>query len=200
MVNTIIFDLSEVIIAGLCGVEKLIESNKGIPAQEFSKRVLSNHDVWRELMRGNITEDEYISKLLEGANWDISHVEFKNFFRKNMESTVDGTLSIIQKLKGKYRLILLSDHVRECAEFLLAKHPCLAWFDKIIWSHEIGQIKVDDGTFDKVLKMIGATAQNVLFIDDSPANIQKAKQIGIQTILFTSADKLGQELLERHYC
>lgn len=38
MIKNIIFDLSEVIISGYHGAEKIIEQNSNIPAEEFLKR------------------------------------------------------------------------------------------------------------------------------------------------------------------
>jgi FMN phosphatase YigB (HAD superfamily) len=45
-----------------------------------------------------------------------------------------------------------------------------------------------------VLERAGKPASQCIFIDDSAGNIQAARQLGFQTILFTSPRQLQQEL------
>ena len=195
--KTIIFDLSEVIISGYYGVEHIIERETGICANEFWQRTRDTVPLWLDAMRGNITEDQYIEQLFAGKNWKMSAEQFKAFFRANLNNTMDGTMQIVEKLKGKYKLVLLSDHLREMTDYILQTHRGLDAFDQIIWSYQIGQVKTDNGTFEKVLDMIGATADETLFIDDAQCNIDCAKAAGLDAILFTNATELEKQLLKR---
>ena len=52
MYKNIIFDMSEVIITGIHGVEKDIESNFGILADEYEKRRLEVNSLFLDVMRG----------------------------------------------------------------------------------------------------------------------------------------------------
>jgi len=195
MIKTIIFDLSEVIIAGYKGIEYIIEKAKGIPANVFVEKRRENcGTLWSDVMRGKITFDEYIEQLFAGTNWEMSADEFKKYFRQNLDIAVECTWQVVEKLRGKYRLILLSDHVEELTGYILKKYKELKLFEKIIWSYEIGQIKTDAGTFEKVLDMLEIKAEETLFIDDNARYIDNANSAGINTILFTSAKELEKEL------
>jgi len=60
-------------------------------------------------------------------------------------------------------------------------------------SHEIGQVKPDAEAFLDVARRAGIEPQRCLFIDDIAANIDGARAVGFEALLFT-----GQEALEAY--
>lgn len=198
MIKNIIFDLSEVIISGYHGAEKLIEEKHGIKANEFVNQKTKIWDMFLELMRGKYTEDEYTRKLLENTNWEISIEDMKKLFRENLNIPVSGTMDIIKNLRGKYRLILLSDHVKEWLDYILENNRELDIFDEKIFSHKLGKLKSDKGTFKLILEKLKINANETIFIDDYETNVNMAKAQGINTILFKNAKQLEKELKETY--
>lgn len=197
MVKNIIFDLSEVIISGYHGTEKVVAQNTDLSAEEFLARKTEVTDFFLDTMRGKYSEDEYCAHLLEGTGWDLSTQKVKECVRQNLNVPVEGTLEIIKRLKGKYRLILLSDHVREWAEYILENNRELEIFDQLYFTYEYGLLKADEGCFEYVLKDSGSKPEETIFIDDYFVNIDKAKECGIDSILFKNAKDLEQELKRR---
>jgi 2-haloacid dehalogenase len=55
-------------------------------------------------------------------------------------------------------------------------------------------VKPDPAIYNLLLEKIGKPAGECIFIDDSPANIQRAEQMGFVTIHFTSPSQLEDEL------
>jgi len=113
MIKNIIFDLSEVIISGYHGVENIIEQNSNISAEEFLKRKKETINIFLDAMRGKYSEDEYIKALIENTNWNVNKETIKKCVRQNLDTKIDGTTKIIESLKEKYNLVLLSDHIKE---------------------------------------------------------------------------------------
>lgn len=198
MIKNIIFDLSEVIISGYHGIEKIMEKNYGIKTDEFIKQKTKLWDMFLELMRGKYTEDEYTKKLLENTNWEISIEDMKKLFRENLNIPVSGTMDIIKKLNGKYKLILLSDHIKEWLDYILENNRELDIFDEKIFSHKLGKLKSDEGTFKLILEKLNINANETIFIDDYETNVNMAKAQGINTILFKNAKQLEKELKETY--
>lgn len=194
MVKNIIFDLSEVIISGYHGVENLIAERYKIQAREFKKQKEININLFFELMRGKVTEDEYLKELTNNTNWNISIKELKNVIRDNLNIPVDGTMDIIKRLKGKYKLILLSDHVKEWIDYILENNQELSIFDEMFFSYNLGRVKSDKNTFTSVLEDLNIKADETIFIDDSQINIDRARAQGIKGILFSNAKKLEEDL------
>lgn len=197
MIKNIIFDLSEVIISGYWRIENLIEKKYGIPAKDFLEEKIKNNELFLDLMRGNLKEEDYWNELLDGMNWNITIEDLKNTAREYINQPVKGTMEIIKQLKGKYQLILLSDHVREWMEYIEHVNHDIELFDKKIFSYEIGCVKPDEQTFTTVLNKAQIIADETLFIDDHEINIKRAEEVGIHGILFKDAEQLKEELIKR---
>ncbi len=194
MIKNIIFDLSEVIISGYHGVEQLIEKRYGISAKQFNKRKEETIEVFLESMRGKVREEDYWKEFLKGTDWNITIEDLKITIRENLNRPVTGIMEIIKELKGKYQLILLSDHVKEWVEYIEERNQEIKIFDKIIFSYEIHSLKSDESTFIKVVKQAKIVADETLFIDDYERNVKKAEQVGIHGIVFKNAKQLKEEL------
>ena len=195
-IKVIIFDLSEVIINGYYGVEKIIEREKGIPINIFNKIKSQNNNLFCDWMRGKINEEFYFRELLKNTNWDITIDEMKNFTRENLNNKIKGTMDIIIILQDKYQLVLLSDHTKEWRDYILKTNSDLEVFNTKYFSCDIGKIKSDEGTFNFIIEKLNTRPQEVLFIDDSINNIKHAQKEGINCILFKSANDLAQTLKE----
>ena len=197
MIKNIIFDLSEVIISGYWRIENLIEKKYEIPAEDFLQQKINKNELFLDLMRGNLKEEDYWNELLKGMNWDITIEDLKNTAREYLNQPVEGTMEIIEQLKGKYQLILLSDHVKEWMQYIEQINHDIDLFDKKIFSYEIGSVKPDKQTFKTVLNRVQIIADETLFVDDHEINIKRAEEEGINGIIFKNAEQLKQELIER---
>ena len=201
MIKNIIFDLSEVIISGYHGVEKILEQQYAIPEEEWERQRLSKNELFLNLMRGNLSEEEYLEELLKGTNWNISVEQLKTAIRQNLNQPVPGTMEIVKQLKakGKYQLILLSDHAREWMEYIEENNKDLEIFDKKIFSYDIGAVKSDEQTFKIVLEKAAIVADETLFIDDYEKNIENAEAVGIHGIVFENAEQLRKTLSSEYH-
>ena len=198
VIKNIIFDLSEVIISGYYGTEKIIASNTDVSEEEFEKRRLEVNDFFLDVMRGNHTEEEYWQGLLAGTNWNISIDELKKFVRLNLNRRVPGTLDLINRIGKNYNLILLSDYVKEWMEYIIQNNDGLSRFNKRFFSYEYGKVKSDSDVFEYLIHQTQIIPEETVFIDDSLVNVQNAQKSGIDAILFTDADSLEEELRKRN--
>lgn len=196
MIKNIIFDLSEVIISGFHKAEYIIEKNTNIKAEEFLEQRKEVNDIFIDTMRGKHTEDEYIEALLKGTDWNLSKETIKESIRQNLDIKVEGTMRIVEKLKDKYNLILLSDHIKEWVDYILDTNKELEIFEHKYFSYEYGKLKTDEGTFKNVLEKEDILPSETIFIDDSKENIEAAKKNGIYGIVFENAKQLEEKLQE----
>lgn len=198
MIKNIIFDLSEVLISGYAGIQTLIEKKYGILAEEFLERKREKNERFLDLMRGNLTEEQYWEELLSEMNWSITIEDLKATVREYLNQPVEGTIEIVKALKSKYQLILLTDHVKGWMEYLEEQNEDIKLFDKKIVSYELGSVKPDKETFPRVLDKAQIIAEETLFIDDHEINIQRAKEVGIHGIVFKNAKQLKEDLQEKY--
>ena len=197
MIKYIMSDLSEVIMQGYMGVGQELSPILNIPVEEIELEKTKNFPLFIKLMEGKLSEEEYIKKFLEITKWNISIEDFKNVVRKVLKKKIPGTIDILKELKKHYKLVLLSDNVREWVDYILKVNKDLEIFDYKFFSYELESIKEDNITFVKVLDKIKAKPEEVFFIDDSLENIKSAESIGITGVQFTTAEELEQKLKEK---
>lgn len=195
MIKTIIFDLSEVLILGMHGIDGVLARRLGIPDDGILRQL--GGDVFLNLMRGKVSEDDYLQWVLEMYGWPLEPAELKDLLRGNFGHKVPGTLAVVRELAGRYELALLTDHGREWMAYILTIHPFLARFDHILTSFDLGRLKADPGTFAVVLDTLGRAPQACLFVDDNPRNVEAARAAGIDAVVFESAAQLRRELARR---
>lgn len=192
MITTIIFDLSEVLIAGLIGIEKQLAQLVNLPEDEFLES-LWTESFWL-LMKGKISEDEYLLDVFEKNKWAADISVFKNVIRKNFHHKVEGMTELIEWLNKDYQLILLSDHSAEWVKYIDSIHPFLKLFNKKYFSFQSGKIKRERQVFELLLNENKLSPAKCLFIDDSEANIMAAREAGLNVICFKNANQLKREL------
>ena len=104
-------------------------------------------------------------------------------------------LNKIRTLKKRYKIALLTDNFNEMIPSIendIGRFD--KYFDILIFSNREGKVKTEHGMFELTLRKLGEKAENCVFIDDRPKNIEKAKMMGLQTILFKNNNQLKIEL------
>ena len=195
MVECVIFDLSEVLIAGLVGIEKVLAHELRVPEDRILPRFAGN--MRDQLFLGEISEGEYLNDVISNAGWKIHIGKLKEVIRDNFHREVPGTHAILSKLIPMVDLVLLSDHAREWVSYIHSIHPFLNQFQQTFFSYDLRSIKKDPQTFSIVLDQIAVNPQNCLFIDDNVNNVRVAESVGIASIQFENAKQLSSELKRR---
>jgi FMN phosphatase YigB (HAD superfamily) len=188
---TLLLDLSEVLIAGLRGVESRLAQRLTLPEDEILRRLAG--EPLRRLCRGEISEDVYLDRVWDLLERGVSSAELKGLLRRNFRHEVPGMPDLVRRLEGHLDLVLVSDHGREWAAYIERVHPFLALFEERVYSFETGLLKDEPGAFDEILHRIGRTADVCLFIDDSSRNVAAAEAEGLRAVRFE-----GRKELERH--
>lgn len=194
MIETILFDLSEVCLQGLLGVEKkIVQYINGNEKQvkQFLGGIKLIH-----LFEGKISEEEYLTGFLEESKYDLSMDYLKSTIRNNF-TEIPGTKQIIEHLNANnLQLGLLSDHSKEWIEYIESKYDFLQLFDQRCYSFDSGYTKHKSQSFQYAIDKLHADPSKTLFIDDLANNLVVAQSAGIQYVHnFTNAESLKKELV-----
>ena len=192
--RTILFDLSEVFISGVYGVDGPIAELAGCTEPEVNRAL---NEQFQDILCGRITEQEYLSRAIGRNGWKVSVSDLKQIIRRNFHREVPGMMDLLPVLKPNYELALLSDHAVEWVEYIEARFEFLKYFEPRFYSYQLGQTKSVPTTFERVLNELGRTPEECIFVDDNPANIASAASIGLPGIHFQSVEQLSTALTER---
>jgi 2-haloacid dehalogenase len=113
----------------------------------------------------------------------------------SLGDSIGGTVEILRELKqAGYALYGLSNWSAETFPHARRKHDFFDLLDDMVISGEVGHVKPDPEIFQILLDKIGSPAAECLFIDDALPNIQRAQQMGFQTIHFETPKHLRTAL------
>ncbi len=194
-IRTLIFDLSEVLIAGFVGIDQAIADHVGASPDQIMPML--DLELLFPLFRGHVTEEMFIERMTRRLNHGVTKTEIKQLIRQNFHQRVPGMESLLNRLSG-YELVLLSDHAREWVAYIHDVHPFLKRFNRQFFSFELGSMKSEAETFVRVLTALKRQPSECLFIDDNPNNVAVARSVGLDAVQFQGAEELRNELERRN--
>ncbi len=110
---------------------------------------------------------------------------------------IQGTVDLLPMLKeAGYALYGLSNWSAETFYRVRDQYPFFDLLDEIVLSGEVKLIKPDPQIFQLLLEKTGRKAEECVFIDDSAANVEAAKQLGFSAIRFETPEQLERALSE----
>lgn len=112
-----------------------------------------------------------------------------------LSGPIAGSVALLERLdEAGVPLYAITNFSREKWTIAQKLYPFLARFRDIVVSAHEGVIKPDAAIYEILLKRNALEAQDCLFIDDSPANVEGAKAVGLNAVLFVSPDRLQSDL------
>jgi putative hydrolase of the HAD superfamily len=195
-ITTLIFDFGGVIIN--LDLPTCIQNLKKLGTNDI-ENYLSNFgqkDFFLKFEIGEIGTPEFRNEIRKLTNKTITDAEIDNAWCSFLCDIPFERLELLEKLRKKYRLLLLSNsnplHVEVSAAIALqgTGKTIRDYFDKCYFSYEMGLTKPDPAIFEALLADAGLEATECLFLDDGPKNIEAAKRLGIQTYFVTQGENL----------
>lgn len=119
---------------------------------------------------------------------------FYDKYEKMLKSDIPETVSILKKLKAKYKIYGLTNWSAETFKIAWEKFPFFKEFDGIVVSGQERILKPDKRIYYRLLDRYNLKVENIIYIDDNIDNIRAAEEIGMVSILFENARKLDNEL------
>ncbi len=159
------------------------------------------HPDWQEFDAGRVSPQEISQRCSKRLELDMQAVQKMVDDIEDHITPIPSSVQVLenlypQKEAKNYKLYFLSNMPAPYARGL-ERHAFMRCFDGGIWSADHGQIKPQPEIFHKLESMYGLKGQQILFIDDHPANIAAARIEGWQTIHLTDPSKLAELLFAK---
>lgn len=200
MIKTIIFDIGNV-LTRFCWSEyfEVFGYSEEILKRLAAATVLS--DDWKEYDLGNLSDEEVLDLFIEN---DPSIEKELRASLRNVDGILeqcDYAIPWIEALKAKgCQVLYLSNFsekvLRDCARIM----DFLPHMDGGILSCRVHLVKPDPAIYRLLLQTYGLVAEECVFLDDVPENIEAAKTLGIHGIVFKNQDQAIQELEKLGVC
>ncbi len=148
---------------------------------------------------GKLTGDAFFRKLGRDGGLALTEAQIHDLLQLDgqMWSTVNERMVDWQRRLKERELItgILSNMGDSVLEALLATHAWIGNFDAHVWSYQLRIAKPDPAIYHHALGKLSVRAEEALFIDDKPENIDAARGVGMQAIRFSTAEKLREDLI-----
>ena len=120
---------------------------------------------------------------------------YRNCWREMLTDEVPGMRELINELKTKkYEIYGLTNWSMETFPEARNHFGILQMIDRYVVSGAERLVKPDHRLFKVLLDRYHLQAEDCTFVDDNPANVEAARQMGMQGIVFTGADDLRKQL------
>ena len=170
----LLFDLGGVIVPWV-GTEALAASNnithEQVAERFDSSKILSAYE------RGLVNDAEFLEEL--PRVFDLPDTDIAALWNSWVHSPYPGTLKALAELKTRYTLGCLSNTNSLHWTYLNAMFSLEEVFDYPFASHHLHEAKPDTACYLKALKIMEATPEDVWFFDDTLANIEAARALGL---------------------
>ena len=195
--SVIVFDLGNVLIP--FNYDLIIERfNKIKPGlgNKFYEYYKENYHIHRSFERGDMPEDEFLSKMLGVLEHSVDAEEFCNIYSKIFVVNKD-VAKLLPELKNQYTLVLLSNTNSIHEEYGWKNYEFLKYFDKLILSYEARAVKPEEKIYRAVEEFTRKPSGEHFFIDDVAEYVEGAKKAGWDAVQFINYEKLISDFKER---
>lgn len=202
--NTILIDLDDTLIDTIGNTETTIREiyNDYNLNEHFSSfdEFFVNHyrpnniRLWKAYEKQEITKQELMNERFVGvfrgvADIAIEHLEVMNqdFLGRIVlkSSLIDGAIDLLDYLKSKYRLCVLSNGFTEMQYVKIKSAGLDGYFDEIVLSDVVGINKPQAGIFDYALRKLNASKSEVIMLGDNySSDIVGARNANIEQIWY----------------
>lgn len=164
----------EYFLANICTNEWNAEHDRGRSFDEGVRILTEKFPQYAELIR------------LYRDKWDVM-----------LKGALPESVELLWQLKSEgYKLYGLTNWSAETFPVACARFDFFRWFDGIVVSGEEKLIKPDPAIFELLLSRYGLKAEETVFIDDGPANVETARHLGFNAIHFDDIGNVTRQLRE----
>jgi epoxide hydrolase-like predicted phosphatase len=141
---------------------------------------------WHQLERGEVSIADAMTRIKAAAaeqGIELDPLELLRAVGRNFGIRTDVVEKVLELRAAGYRTALVTNNVREYSESWRALIPAADMFDVIVDSSAVGMRKPDPRIYLMALEQLGVGADESVFLDDAPGNVEAARALGIHAIL-----------------
>ena len=196
MIKAIIFDMGGVLVdLDLERCKKTFVEEVGYEGIDDIIDACHQKGFYSELEEGLISEDDFRNRILSKARSGATAHDVDRAMWSLLTGIEGYKADLLKRLSFGYDLYLLSNNngisMVRCREiFRESGIPMDLIFRRQFLSYQMKMLKPSERIYKAVISSVGIPAEEMLFIDDSQANIDAAAAEGMKSVLYTPGTDL----------
>jgi putative hydrolase of the HAD superfamily len=170
----------------------------GLTVDDFEKFYWADRHAYDE---GKLSGQAFWQKFREDSGLALTdeQLEELNQLDGKMWTTSDPAMLTWhdQLRKRGIRTAILSNMGDSVLEHIEREFAWIHGFDALVWSFQLGMAKPAPDIYRHALEKLGTRPEETLFLDDKQVNIDAARELGIEGLLFTNVGQLRRDLVSR---
>lgn len=158
-------------------------------------RLLGRTPVVDAYERGELTARQFFDHFVEQTGFQGSLDEFAGIWRSIFREN-EPMIDLGHRLAAQYPIYFMTNASDLHVPWVFGRFPRLRFFRDFACSCYIGAAKPQALFYERALARFKVPAETSLFIDDRPENIETAKQLGFQCVLYINPDQAIGETLK----
>jgi putative hydrolase of the HAD superfamily len=156
---------------------------------------------------GRVSDDIFINTLISQSQRHVQALDIIEAWNSMLIGIPDYRLDMLLQLRERYQVYLLSNtnslHLEWIHRYMDRTYDVRdfedRYFDGAYYSHHLGARKPDASIFTQVIEHAELIPEQTFFMDDMPANIEIAKQLGFATKLVADGEEIAAYLRKEGY-
>lgn len=197
--RAVIFDLGKVLVQfdfkrGYRALEGLCPH----AAAEIPK-LLAATGLVQQFETGLVEPREFVDRMARALDLRLDYDRFCDLWGCIFTETLVPE-SLLEDLRKRYRLILLSNTNAIHFDFIHRHYPLLRHFHDLVLSYEVKAMKPRPEIYRAAIERAGCRAEECFYTDDIAEYVTGARALGIDAVQFENAPQLQRELKLRGIC
>jgi putative hydrolase of the HAD superfamily len=176
--------------------------------EEYGIYCRLNKGIWKEMELGEIDQEtlkaERFRRFFAEVGIDEDAVGFSKKYLYNLSTAgflFEGAEELLKQLKGRYRMVLLTNGLTSVQETRLGKSPVRSYFEELVISESVGISKPDPRIFEHTFDKIGYEKKDkTLMIGDSlTSDIKGGLNFGVDTCWYNAEMKENEKNIVPKY-
>jgi putative hydrolase of the HAD superfamily len=168
----------------------------GLSAEQFEKLYWADRHAYDE---GKLSGVQFWQKFAIDSGLPLTPAQLDELNRLDAQMWTTSDPAMLawheQLRQHGIRTAILSNMGDSVLENIEREFAWIHGFDALVWSFQLGLAKPDPAIYEHALEKLGTRPEETLFLDDKQVNIDAARELGIQALLFTRIDQLRQDLV-----
>jgi epoxide hydrolase-like predicted phosphatase len=194
-IRAVFFDLGGVIVRTEYQAPRELLAERLNLTYEDLNRIVFESETSRKASIGAITTEEHWTAITKRIGRPASEADKirTDFFAGDVVDR--NLLDFIRKLRPRYKTGVISNAWPNMRDYLIENKFDDA-FDAIVVSAEVRVMKPEPKIYQIALEQLKADPHEAVFVDDMSSNVEGARRLGMQGILFQSPEQTLDKLKE----
>lgn len=151
--------------------------------------------IGEEIELGNVTGREVYGLFKRELDYGGDYRAFRKLWCDHFKLHHE-TVRLLRRVRRDHRVYLLSNTNALHYDFIRARYAFPRLVHGAVLSYKLRMRKPEARIYLAALKLARARAEESVFIDDLPDNVEAARRLGMHGIVFKGAEDLGRRLRE----